>query len=41
MDGLFVLAVVGLIAWWFYKSEKGVGIRKGYDAGRSRDRRRR
>ena len=29
MDGMFVLAVVGLIAWWFYKSGKRTGSRKG------------
>ena len=41
MDGLFVLAVLALIAWWFYKSGKRIGSRKGYHAGRSRARRHR
>ena len=41
MDGLFALSVLGLIAWWFYKSGKRTGSRKGYHVGRSRARRRR
>ena len=35
------LAVVALVAWWFYKSGKRIGSRKGYGVGRSRSRRRR
>ncbi len=41
METLFVLAALGTIAYWFYKSGKQVGSRKGYSAGRSRRKRRR
>ena len=41
MDVLFWLALLGLIAWWFFKSGKKIGSRKGYNVGRSRGRRRR
>ncbi|MFH1268861.1 MAG: hypothetical protein ABIK89_24305 [Planctomycetota bacterium] len=41
MEALFGLAVVALIAWWFYKSGKRIGSRKGYRVGFSRGRRRR
>ena len=41
MESLFGLAVLAAIAWWFYKSGKRIGSRKGYNVGRSRGRRRR
>ena len=41
MEGLITLAVLAAIAWWFYKSGKRVGSRKGYNAGRYHRRRRR
>ena len=41
MESLFGLAVLATIAWWFYKSGKRIGSRKGYNVGRSRGRRRR
>lgn len=41
MDTLFGLAVLAAIAWWFYKSGKRIGSRKGYNVGRSRSRRHR
>jgi len=41
MEGLFGLAMLAVIAWWFYKSGKRIGSRKGYNVGRSRARRRR
>ena len=36
METLFWLAVFAAIAWWFYKSGKRIGSRKGYNVGRSR-----
>ena len=41
MEGLFILILLGGIAWWFYKAGKRTGSRKGYHVGRSRGRRRR
>jgi len=41
MESLFGLAIVIAVAWWFYKSGKHIGSRKGYGAGRSHNRRRR
>ena len=41
MESLFGLAVLVAIAWWFYKSGKRTGSRKGYNVGRSRNKRRR
>ena len=41
MDSLLVFAILGVIVWWFYKSGKRIGSRKGYSVGRSRFRRRR
>ncbi len=41
MDDLLGLALLASICWWFYKSGKCVGSRKGYHVGRSRNRRRR
>jgi len=41
MEDLLGLVILGAIAWWFFKSGKRVGSRKGYNAGRSRGRRRR
>jgi hypothetical protein len=41
MEVLFGLAGMVAIAWWFYKSGKRIGSRKGYNVGRSRGRRRR
>ena len=40
MDSLLIFAIVGVIAWWFFKSGKRIGSRKGYSVGRSRSRRR-
>ena len=34
MDSLFEMAVLAIIAWWFYKSGKQIGSRKGYNVGR-------
>ena len=36
MEILIGLAMLAAVAWWFYKSGKRVGSRKGYNAGRSR-----
>jgi hypothetical protein len=33
---LFVLAVLAATGYWFYKSGKREGSRKGYHAGRSK-----
>ena len=41
MDSLVGLAILGVIFWWFYKSGKRGGGRKGYHVGRSRCRCRR
>jgi hypothetical protein len=41
MEALFGLAMLPLIAWWFYKFGKRIGSRKGYYVGRSCARRRR
>ncbi len=41
MEVLIGLAVLVGIAWYFYKSGKHIGSRKGYGAGRSHSRRRR
>jgi hypothetical protein len=41
MESLIGLAVLAGIAWWFYKSGKRIGSRKGYNAGRFRKKRRR
>ena len=41
MEILIGLAMLAAVAWWFYKSGKRVGSRKGYNAGRSRGKRRR
>jgi hypothetical protein len=41
VESLFALAILAAVAWWFYKSGKRVGSRKGYHVGRSRRRRRR
>ena len=41
MEVLFGLAMLVLIAWWFYKLGKRIGSRQGYHVGRSRARRRR
>ena len=27
------LAIIAGVAWWFYKSGKSIGSRKGYNAG--------
>ena len=40
MDSLLVLAILGVTVWWFYKSGKRIGSRKGYSVGQSRSRRR-
>jgi hypothetical protein len=39
MDSLIGLAVLAAIAWWFYKSGKRTGSRKGFNVGRSRGKR--
>ncbi len=41
MESLVGLAILGVIAWWLYKSGKWIGSPKGYHVGRSRSRRRR
>ncbi len=41
MDEWLGFGVLALVAWWFYKSGKRIGSRKGYNVGRSRSRRRR
>ncbi len=41
MEGLFGLALVAAIGWFFYKAGKSIGSRKGYNVGRSRGRWRR
>ena len=41
MEGLFGLAVIAAIGWFFYKAGKSIGSRKGYNVGRSRGRWRR
>jgi len=41
MESLVGLAILGVIAWWLYKSGKRIGSRKGYHVGRSRSRRQR
>ena len=41
MESVVGLAMLGIVAWWFYKSGKRIGSRKGYNVGRSRGRRRR
>ncbi len=41
MDSLVGMAILGVILWWFYRSGKRVGSRKGYHVGRSRSHRRR
>ena len=41
MEPLLGLALLAAVAWWFYKSGKRIGSRKGYNVGRSRRRRRR
>ena len=40
MESLFGLAVLVAVAWWFLKSGKHIGSRKGHNVGRSRGRRR-
>ncbi len=40
MEILVTLAIVPVIAWYFYKSGKRTGSRKGYNAGRFSKRRR-
>ena len=39
MDSLVVFALLGVAVWWFYKTGKRIGSRKGYHVGRSRSRR--
>ena len=41
MENLLALALLVAACWWFYKSGKRIGSRKGYNVGRSRNRRRR
>lgn len=41
MENIVILAVVALGGWWLYKQGKHIGSRKGYNVGRSRNRRRR
>jgi hypothetical protein len=40
MEEWLGFTVLALVAWWFYKSGKRIGSRKGYNVGRSRARRR-
>lgn len=39
MEGLEGCVIIGLVAWWFYKSGKRTGSRKGYNVGRRRSNR--
>lgn len=42
MEGLGVwIIIIGVIAWWCYKSGKSTGSRKGYNVGRHQALRRR
>lgn len=41
MDTWLGLLVLTLVAWWFFKSGKRIGSRKGYNVDRSRGKRRR
>jgi len=36
MEGFAGWIVSAIVAWWFYKSGKRIGSRKGYNVGRSR-----
>jgi hypothetical protein len=38
---LLCLPVIAIVAWWFYKSGKRIGSKKGYRVGRRHGRRRR
>ncbi len=39
MEGLAGWIIIGFAAWWFYKTGKRTGSRKGYNVGRSRSKR--
>jgi len=39
MDALFVMALLGLVAWWLYKRGKRIGSIKAYGVGLRRGRR--
>ncbi|TWU39821.1 hypothetical protein Q31b_31360 [Novipirellula aureliae] len=41
MEGLAGWFIIGFVGWWFYKTGKRTGSRKGYgyNVGRSRSRR--
>ncbi len=41
METTIWLFVIAAIAYWIYRSGKRIGSRKGYHAGRTRNRRRR
>ena len=41
MEGLIILASLGVAGWWLYKTGKRLGSRKGYGVGRKHGRRRR
>ena len=41
METFIVIGILGALGYWIYKSGKRTGSRKGYNAGRSRARRRR
>ncbi len=36
MEEISGWGVFGFVVWWFYKSGKRIGSRKGYNVGRSR-----
>ncbi len=38
MEGLAEWIIIGVVAWWFYKTGKRTGSREGYNVGRSRKR---
>ena len=39
MERLAISIIIGVVAWWFYKTGKRTGSRKGYNVGRNRGRR--
>ena len=39
MESFVGIGLLIVIAWWFYRSGKRIGSRKGYNVGRSRGRR--
>ena len=39
MEGVVTWIIIGVTAWWFYKTGKRTGSRKGYNVGRRHGRR--